>query len=308
MSDAPRIEELRRRIEKDPASIAFAQLAEEYRRAGQYEEAARVCRAGLDKHPTYLSARVTLGRALIELGQFEEARTELNQVLRSAPENLAAIRGLAEIHQRRGNLGEALRQYQAALGIAKHDPEIEESVQDLSRMLGSAPEPVIPPPLPSDVGFPAVEPPPIPLDAPDPATSRAVDDTADAAPRAESAAPVPPASPEIEAAADEFTKALQALEALSIDLPAPQLSVDVQAPPQAEADTTDDAATPEAEQPLEEAAATETSPLDETGFESARQADSDAEARGKLESWLENIVLDRQARNLRETERVREEG
>jgi tetratricopeptide (TPR) repeat protein len=101
----PRIDELRRRVQKDPASIAFAQLAEEHRRAGQYEESVRVCRAGLEKHPTYLSARVTLGRALIELGQYDEAQTELEYVLRTAPENLAAIRGLADIHQQRGEPG-----------------------------------------------------------------------------------------------------------------------------------------------------------------------------------------------------------
>jgi tetratricopeptide (TPR) repeat protein len=102
LTNNPRIDELRRRIEKDPASIAFAQLAEEYRREGQYEEAVHVCRTGLTGHPTYLSARVTLGRALIELEQYDDAQTELEYVLRTAPENLAAIRGLAEIHQRRG--------------------------------------------------------------------------------------------------------------------------------------------------------------------------------------------------------------
>jgi tetratricopeptide (TPR) repeat protein len=99
--DNPRIDELRRRVDKDPASIAFAQLAEEYRRAGENDEAIRVCRAGLEQHPGYLSARVTLGRALLEIGQFDEAQAELEQVIRVAPDNLAAIRALAEIHQRR---------------------------------------------------------------------------------------------------------------------------------------------------------------------------------------------------------------
>jgi tetratricopeptide (TPR) repeat protein len=105
--DHPRIEELRRRVEKDPASIAFAQLGEEYRRAGEFEEAIRVCRTGLAQHPGYLSARVTLGRALLETQQYEEAQAELEEVLRSAPDNLAAIRALAEIHQRSGDAGVA---------------------------------------------------------------------------------------------------------------------------------------------------------------------------------------------------------
>lgn len=102
MSENPRIEELRRRVQADPTSIAFAALAEEYRRAGRYEDALEVCRTGLTRHPAYLSARVTLGRALVELNQLDEAKMELDQVLSIAPENLAAIRALAEIDERRG--------------------------------------------------------------------------------------------------------------------------------------------------------------------------------------------------------------
>ena len=100
---SPRIEELRRRVEKDPASIAFAQLAEEYRRAGDYEQAILVCRAGLEHHPGYLSARVTLGRALLETGQYDEAQEQLDRVIAAAPDNLAAIRTRAELHQRRAD-------------------------------------------------------------------------------------------------------------------------------------------------------------------------------------------------------------
>jgi tetratricopeptide (TPR) repeat protein len=100
VTDNPRIEDLRRRVHKDPASIAFAQLAEEYRRAGDCEEAIKVCEAGLAQHPAYLSARVTLGRALFELGRYDEARVEFLRVLDAAPGNQTAIGTLAEIHQR----------------------------------------------------------------------------------------------------------------------------------------------------------------------------------------------------------------
>jgi len=106
MPENPRLEELRRRVQADPASIAFAALAEEYRRIGHYEEAIETCRVGLQRHPAYLSARVTLGRALIELGEYGAAREELETVLHSAPENLAAIRGLAQIHDRLGHVAE----------------------------------------------------------------------------------------------------------------------------------------------------------------------------------------------------------
>jgi len=114
----PRLAQLERRVQADPTSIAFAALAEEYRRAGRFKEAIDVCRAGLTRHPAYLSARVTLGRALIEVGALEEARLELDQVLETAPENLAAIRALAEIHHRLGDIPEAEEHYRSAIEIA----------------------------------------------------------------------------------------------------------------------------------------------------------------------------------------------
>lgn len=93
-----RIEELERRVRQDPASITFGALAEEYRRAGRLDDAIRACRTGLERHPSYLSARVTLGRSLQELGQPDAARAEFEHVLSLAPDNLAAIRGMAEMH------------------------------------------------------------------------------------------------------------------------------------------------------------------------------------------------------------------
>ena len=144
-----RIDDLRRRVQKDPASIAFAQLAEEYRRAGRFEEAVEVCRAGLTRHPSYLSARVTLGRALIELGELEAAQHELETVLAGAPDNLAAIRGLGDIFHRRGASKEALAHYRRALGLARNDPDLQQVVADLTRQVAKVPPGVATPAAPA---------------------------------------------------------------------------------------------------------------------------------------------------------------
>src|SRR5918996_4776426 len=129
MTDDPRILDLRRRVHSDPASLAFAQLAEELRRIGANDEAVGTCRAGLVHHPDNLTARLTLGRALVELGKLDEAFTELTCVLDAAPGNLAAIRALAEIYQRRGMMSEALVHYRRALTIAQHDTELTQTVE-----------------------------------------------------------------------------------------------------------------------------------------------------------------------------------
>ena len=137
-TDSPRILDLRRRVQADPASIAFAQLAEECRRAGAADEAVTISRAGLSHHPGYLSARVTLGRALIELGRLDEAEVELSTVVQAAPTNLPAIRGLAELHQQRGDLVQALAYYRQALQLARFDPDLEDSVSRLSQAVAPA--------------------------------------------------------------------------------------------------------------------------------------------------------------------------
>jgi len=241
MADSQRIEDLRRRVQKDPASIAFAQLAEECRRAGRFDEAVEVCRAGLDRHPGYLSARVTLGRALVELNALDEAQTELELVLRSAPENLAAIRGLAEIHHRRGSLAEALVHYRTALALAKNDPDLQRTVADLEAL-------VEPPPPPPDEGMTFAEaeiellknlspPPPVPSPAaPLPARN---EPTQAAAPPAEfNLATVSPEIPQ-EPAVDVDLPSLEAVHvperAVEVDLPAktpkpPEAPVEVDLP------------------------------------------------------------------------------
>ena len=155
MHNNPRIEALLRRLEKDRASVAFAQLAEEYRRGGDYQQAITICREGLARHPGYLSAQVTLGRALIALKQFDEARNELEAVLSVAPDNLAAIRALAEIHQ---HVGEAEIAHLSEAEIAAPAPVVAPAIapEPLEDSL-ALPEPLPPPIEQSDPALPVLE-------------------------------------------------------------------------------------------------------------------------------------------------------
>ena len=121
--------------------MAFAQLAEECRRNGEYDEAVRICQAGLAFHPDYLTARVTLGRALTELGRLDEAQIELQLVLAKAADNLAANRAMAEIHQQRGDLTSALPYYKKALELAHYDPELESAVTRIEHVISPPPKP-----------------------------------------------------------------------------------------------------------------------------------------------------------------------
>lgn len=199
MAEHPRLEELRRRVLADPASIAFAALAEEYRRSGSYDEAIETCRTGLQRHPSYLSARVTLGRALIETAQYDEARAELELVLKTAPENLAAIRGLAEIHERLGDhadhalVAEAAHQSAAVPEPSIPVPAVPES--PIADWL-LPPKPVAAPPSAPPVS-PAAVPSPLVGAVATPASSPVAVAPTPIALSAASAAPAPPVAESI---------------------------------------------------------------------------------------------------------------
>jgi tetratricopeptide (TPR) repeat protein len=147
MGETTRLEELKRRVDADPASIAFASLAEEYRRAARFEEAVEASRAGLRFHPTYVSARVTLGRGLMELGLYDQAERELHVVARSTPDNLAARRALGDLYWRQGDPGRALEQLRLASGLAPGDGELAEMVRELELEVAAAEPPALEPAL-----------------------------------------------------------------------------------------------------------------------------------------------------------------
>ena len=150
MGETSRLEELKRRVEADPASIAFASLAEEYRRAARFDEAVEASRAGLRFHPTYVSARVTLGRSLMELELYEQAELELHVVARSSPDNLAARRALGDLYWRQGDLDKALEQLQLACGLAPGDGELAELVRELEAEVAAL-APAVPEPAEAEV-------------------------------------------------------------------------------------------------------------------------------------------------------------
>jgi tetratricopeptide (TPR) repeat protein len=168
-----RLENLRRRVEADPTSIAFAALAEEYRRLGRFQDAVDVCRRGLERHPAYLSARVTLGRALVELGQLDAASRELEQVRQSAPENLAAIRALADIHGRRRDIPETVD-----ASFESVHAQVEPPTAPPPPVRAPIPVPTLKPPpipVPAAAAPPALAPAPKPVEPPEPSIARPIE-------------------------------------------------------------------------------------------------------------------------------------
>ncbi len=148
MADS-RIDELRKRLEKGPGSRLFAQLAEELRKAGELDEAIRVCRDGLQKQPTYHSARMTLARSLLDSGDLSAARSEFEAVLKAAPDNILASRLLGECLEGLGDLAGARTRYKTTLALAPVDKQLQSRLEAVEARLAAPAEPPAPsPPMP----------------------------------------------------------------------------------------------------------------------------------------------------------------
>src|SRR5574342_77110 len=95
------------RLARDPASLAFAPLADAYRKAGRTREAINLCREGLGRFPHYTTARLILAKAHLDDGNADAALGELGVVLQSSPKDAQVHRLTAESHRRAGRWEEA---------------------------------------------------------------------------------------------------------------------------------------------------------------------------------------------------------
>ena len=142
----PKIEELRFRLKTDPKSRLFYPLAEELRKVGAFEEGERVLRAGLEHHPTYLSAWVSLGRMLREQRKNDGAAEALKKALQLDPGNVVAARLLADAYLALGDKVEAIKKYKLVHALLPSDQELEAVIVRLDREIN--------PPFPSPVEEP----------------------------------------------------------------------------------------------------------------------------------------------------------
>jgi tetratricopeptide (TPR) repeat protein len=124
------------RLARDPASLAFAQLADLYRKAGRTRDAIALCRNGLTRYPHYTTARLILAKALVADGQLAPAQVELEAILEMSPKDVQCHRLAAEIQRRLGHIDEAVRHLEAAVAF---DPSDRESQGLLSLLRAAVP-------------------------------------------------------------------------------------------------------------------------------------------------------------------------
>ncbi|HVM42682.1 MAG TPA: tetratricopeptide repeat protein [Gemmatimonadales bacterium] len=139
MAAPSEIEKLERRYAENPDGRFFAPLADAYRKAGNLVRALELVRAGLTKHPDYLSAHIVLGRCLLDKNEDAEAEATFRSVLSLDSENIIALKSLAEISERTGRTVEARQWLQKLLVVDPMNAEAEGDLQRLGGVIAQQP-------------------------------------------------------------------------------------------------------------------------------------------------------------------------
>ena len=129
------IRTLTSRLAEEPSSLAFLELGEALRRRGQLDSAYKVARGGLGRYPNLAEAHDLMARILGDQGDLAGAFDAWVEALRVDPMRTSALKGIAFLYFRAGNVAEAREHLQRAAEIDPDDPSIP---QALARMEASA--------------------------------------------------------------------------------------------------------------------------------------------------------------------------
>ncbi len=135
MAYTSEIEKLEKRWAENPKGRNFAPLADAYRKAGELDRALELCKSGLDRHPDYVSAHIVYGRCLIDQKDDTGASDVFRKVLALDPENVLALKILADIAERCGRFDEAVDWLGRLLNA---DPMNGDAAEALTRARGKA--------------------------------------------------------------------------------------------------------------------------------------------------------------------------
>ena len=154
------IRALSAQLAQDPQSLVFLRLGEALRRKGQLDAALRVAVNGLERHPHLADAHDLYARVLTDKHDYERAFDEWDMAVRIAPNHTGALKGLAFLYFKVGDIAQAEAHLETARKIEPDDPTIDQAIA-MVRGEVKAPEPTAPTTAPertAGVALPRVAP------------------------------------------------------------------------------------------------------------------------------------------------------
>ena len=130
-----RLDQLRQQLREDPSSRLFFQLGELLRKEGELDEAEFVLRSGLEVHPRYVAAWVSLGRVEFATTRWAAAEKSYARALELDPENAVAARLIGETAEELRQYERALKAYQLAHMLSGRDPELDQKITLIERRI-----------------------------------------------------------------------------------------------------------------------------------------------------------------------------
>jgi len=153
------IRALSAQLAQDPQSLVFLRLGEALRRKGQLDAALRVAMNGLDRHPHLADAHDLYARILTDKRDYERAFDEWYMAVRIAPHHTGALKGLAFLYFKVGDLAQAEAHLEAARKVEPDDPSIDQAIAMMHKGAAPpAPEPSAAPSPPSAAPSPPAAP------------------------------------------------------------------------------------------------------------------------------------------------------
>src|SRR5437773_11308051 len=122
------IRALSAQLAQDPQSLVFLRLGEALRRKGQLEAALRVAMNGLERHPHLADAHDLYARILTDKHDYERAFDEWDMAVRIAPHHTGALKGLAFLYFKVGDIEQAEAHVAAAKRAEPDDRSIGQAI------------------------------------------------------------------------------------------------------------------------------------------------------------------------------------
>src|SRR6266550_2098360 len=143
---ADEIRALSAQLAQDPQSLVFLRLGEALRRKGQLDSATRVAMNGLERHPHLADGHDLYARILTDKHDYARAFDEWDMAVRIAPHHTGALKGLAFLYFKVGDLEQAEAHLAAAKRIEPDDPTLEQAFEMIrGGATAPAPQPVAAP-------------------------------------------------------------------------------------------------------------------------------------------------------------------